>query len=307
MPTVLIVDDSATDRRLARGLLEMQPDVNVLQAPNGREALEQMELNVPDVVVTDLQMPELDGLQLVQRVHQEYPLIPVILMTAQGSEEIAVQALQAGAASYVPKRMLTDELWPRIQSVLTAARTHRGTTRLMNRVRSLEFSLENDLSLLTALAGFLQESLIARGLCDESERVRVGIALEEALLNAFYHGNLEVSSKLRDQDYSTFYEVARRRCQEPPYRDRRIEVRVDFDADRATFVVKDEGPGFEPSSLPDPRSPQYLERPSGRGVLLMRTFMDQVTYNERGNQVTLVKQRPAPSAPLQESAKEISS
>ena len=307
MPTVLIVDDSATDRRLARGLLEKQSDVTVLQAVNGREALQQMELNVPDIVVTDLQMPELDGLELVQRIHREYPLIPVILMTAQGSEEIAVHALQAGASSYVPKRMLNNELWPRVQSVLSAARTHRGTTRLMNRVHSLAFTLENDLSLLTALAGFLQDALIARGLCDEPERVRVGIALEEALLNAFYHGNLEVSSSLRDQDYVTFYEVARRRCDEFPYRDRRIEVRVEFESDRATFVIRDEGPGFNVSSLPDPTSPEYLERPSGRGVLLMRTFMDHVTYNERGNQVTLVKLRPASSAKSEEPAREISS
>lgn len=306
MPNVLIVDDSATDRRLARGLLEMQPDVTVLQAAHGREALEQMELNLPDVVVTDLQMPELDGLELVQRVHQEYPLIPVILMTAQGSEEIAVQALHAGAASYVPKRLMTDELWPRVQSVLTAARTHRGTTRLMNRVHSLTFSMENDLSLLTALTGFLQESLIARGLCDEAERVRIGIALEEALLNAYYHGNLEVSSTLRDQDYSTFYDVARRRCSEVPYRDRKILVRIDFEPEQAVFVIRDEGPGFDLSSLPDPRSPEYLERASGRGVLLMRTFMDQVTYNGRGNEVTLVKRRPVSSLKTEETAREVS-
>lgn len=307
MPTVLIVDDCATDRRLARGLLEMQPDVSVLQSSNGREALEQLELNVPDVVVTDLQMPELDGLELVRRIHQEYPLIPVILMTAQGSEEIAVQALQAGAASYVPKRLLTDELWPRVQSVLSAARANRGTTRLMNRVNSLTFSMENDLSLLTALAGFLQESLIARGLCDEAERVRIGIALEEALLNAYYHGNLEVSSELREHDYSSFYEVARQRCGEQPYRDRKIEVRIDFEADRAVFVIRDEGPGFDLSALPDPTSSEYLERASGRGVLLMRTFMDHVAYNERGNQVTLVKQRRPDSAKAEDSARELSS
>ena len=59
--------------------------------------------------------------------------------------------------------------------------------------------------------------------------------------------------------------------------------------EEAVFVVQDEGPGFDPSSLPDPTEPANLERVSGRGVLLMRTFMDEVSYNQVGNEVTLVK------------------
>ena len=306
MSTVLIVDDSATDRRLARGMLEQHPELQVLYAVNGRDALRQMELNVPDVVVTDLQMPEMNGLELTRRIKQEYPLIPVVLMTAQGSEEIAVQALQEGAASYVPKRLLAEDLGSRVLSVLAAARTHRGTTRLMNRVQSVSYVMENDLSLLTGLAGFLQESLFSRGLCDETERVRVGIALEEALLNAYYHGNLEVSSELRDRDYTTFYEVARKRCVEAPYWDRKIFVHAEFETNLAKFVIRDEGPGFDVSTLPDPTAPEFLERPSGRGILLMRTFMDEVRYNDRGNEVTLVKRRavPVPAAefPAQETS-----
>jgi len=54
-------------------------------------------------------------------------------------------------------------------------------------------------------------------------------------------------------------------------------------------VVRDEGSGFDPAALPDPTAPANLERVSGRGVLLLRTFMDEVIYNELGNAVTLVK------------------
>jgi len=55
--------------------------------------------------------------------------------------------------------------------------------------------------------------------------------------------------------------------------------------------VRDEGPGFDPASLPDPTDPANLDRPCGRGMLLMRTFMDNVIYNDRGNEVTLFKER----------------
>ena len=62
---------------------------------------------------------------------------------------------------------------------------------------------------------------------------------------------------------------------------------------QAIYVVRDEGPGFDPSSLPDPTDPANLDRPCGRGMLLMRTFMDNVIYNDKGNEVTLFKQREA--------------
>ena len=91
------------DRRLVGGILEKNPDWTIIYAVNGKEALEEIEKHIPDLVLTDMQMPEMNGLELVTAVKEEYPFIPVLLMTAQGSEEIAVQALRRGAASYVPE------------------------------------------------------------------------------------------------------------------------------------------------------------------------------------------------------------
>ena len=64
---------------------------------------------------------------------------------------------------------------------------------------------------------------------------------------------------------------------------------------QAMFIVTDSGDGFDPSSLPDPTNPANLARVSGRGVLLMRAFMDEIFYNSIGNGVTLVKRRQAGS------------
>ena len=77
-------------------------------------------------------MPEINGLQLVAAVRENYPKIPIILMTSQGSEEIAVQALQQGASSYVPKRLLMRYLWDTIEKVLKAAVEDRGQARLLH-------------------------------------------------------------------------------------------------------------------------------------------------------------------------------
>lgn len=291
MPTALVVDDLATDRRLAGGLLSREEGWSVIYACDGVEALEQLEAHVPDIVVTDMQMPEMDGLELVQEVCKRYPLIPIILMTAQGSEEIAVQALQLGAASYVPKRKLAQSLVETVERVHDALREQRTNTRILNRMARLEYELvlDTDLSLVLAAVAHLREGVTDMRICDEAERLRVGIALEEALLNAFYHGNLEISSSLKEIDHEAYHELAKKRCAEEPYCHRKIFVNARFTHSQAEYTIRDQGPGFDLSTLPDPHDPANLERPWGRGVLLMRTFLDEVNYNGTGNEVRLVK------------------
>ncbi len=294
MSTILIVDDLLADRRIAEGLLGIDESISVQHAVNGKDAMEQIELHIPDLVLTDLQMPEMDGLELVRAIRTDYPLIPTILMTAKGSEDIARQALAVGAASYVPKRHLAIDLLETVQRVIAASAVERTETRLMNRVVETTYKFENDLSLLSSVVAHMRLAVQQRRLCDETDAMRVATGLDEALLNAFYHGNLEISSKLKEEDHDAFYDLTKQRLQEAPYCDRCITVNVKFTSDQATFVISDEGPGFNPKALPDPTDPEFLERPSGRGMLLMRSFMDDISFNDKGNQVTLVKTRRQP-------------
>lgn len=297
---VLVVDDSAMDRKLAGGLITRQvPSSTVSFAGDGRAALEALASasELPDVVLTDLQMPELDGLALVRAVRQRHPHLPVVLMTAHGSEDIAVRALREGAASYVPKASLATELVSTLRAVLDVVRATRDEARLFSLVTLHEqrFELESDVSLVPALVGHLESALAHLGVCDETGCIQVSVALREALVNAMHHGNLEVSSALLEREGAYADAVARRRA-ESPYRERRVRVHARVSRDEATFVVIDEGPGFDPSTLPDPTDPQNLDKPSGRGLLLIQTFMDEVRHNERGNEITLVKRRGSPLA-----------
>ena len=131
MATVLIVDDSPLDRRLASRMLE-EIGLRVTCAEHGREALEKMGHSIPDMVLTDMQMPEMDGLQLVEEIGKRHPATPVIVMTAFGSEETAVVALQKGAASYVPKHNLARDLVNTVKNVLSVARAKRETRAMLD-------------------------------------------------------------------------------------------------------------------------------------------------------------------------------
>jgi serine/threonine-protein kinase RsbW len=90
------------------------------------------------------------------------------------------------------------------------------------------------------------------------------LALEEALVNAVRHGHRNDTRK-------------------------QVDVRFHISDSQLLIEVQDQGPGFDPDGLPDPLSPENLERPGGRGVFLMRNYMTWVQYNEAGNCVTLCK------------------
>lgn len=298
MTTILVVDDSPVDQRLAGRLLETRTGpagaeptgFAVVYAANGREALAVIARDAPAAVVTDLQMPELSGLDLVHLVRAKHPLVPVVLMTAHGSEEMAVQALQAGAASYVPKRVLARDLLPTVAAVVEAAQTRRDHDRLMRCLTRTEahFVLDNDPSLIPPLVGYLRDNVFRMSGSDDTGLVRVTMALREALVNAIEHGNLEMDSALRERDDNEYHRLADERRADPRYARRRVHVTARETPTEAVYVIRDEGPGFDTTKVPDPTDPANLEKPCGRGLLLIRAFMSEVRYNARGNEVTLV-------------------
>lgn len=292
MATVLVVDDNPLDRLLVGTLVQERAGWTAVYAEDGRQAMTHVRREPPDLVLTDLHMPEINGLELVQAIRRNHPAIPVILMTADGREDIAIEALQMGAASYVSKRNLARDLVLIIESVLQVTGVPHDHRRVPACLTASEFTfvLPNDTRLIQSLIGHLQDYMGQRNLLDQSEMIRVGTALYEVLVNAIEHGNLELDSDLREVDAGEPYKkLAEERRRQSPYRDRSVRVVARFTRDEAAFVVRDDGPGYNHANLPDPRDPANVEKSSGRGLLLIRTFMDVVRLNARGNEITLIK------------------
>jgi CheY-like chemotaxis protein/anti-sigma regulatory factor (Ser/Thr protein kinase) len=292
VPTVLIVDDNPSDRHLAARVVE-KVGMTTVFAVHGKEALAVMARSIPDVVLTDLLMPEMDGLELVQRIREDYETVPVILMTAHGSEEIAVKALLTGAANYVPKQNLSRDLVHTIRDVLTYASVKRDEQKALAcmEMADLHFVLGVEYGVHEPLVGYLQEQLKIWRLCKGADLIRVGTALHEAFVNAIEHGNLELDSDLRNDPDGAYQRLADQRRNALPYSNRLVHVQARLTGEEAAITLTDEGPGFDPSRLPDPTDPENIGKISGRGLLLIRTFMDEVRFNETGNEITLIKRR----------------
>lgn len=291
--TVLIVDDSAMDRHLAGAIVQKMGFWQASFATNGVEALKMLERQPPNIVLTDLLMPEMDGLELVTAIRAKYPLVPVILMTAHGSEDIAIQALQKGAASYVPKKSLSRDLGDTLEQVLVAGNSRLQEVRLLGHLDCHEtrFTLPNDTSLIPAMVAHIEQDIARLKLCDPNELLLLGVALHEAITNAMLHGNLELVSSLREKDEKAYYRLGVERRDREPYVHRRVYITTRFTRSELAFVIRDEGNGFDPGTLPNPTDPANLDKISGRGLLLIQTFMDRVAYNPNGTEITMIKRR----------------
>ena len=164
----------------------------------------------------------------------------------------------------------------------------------------IRYELENDSSLIPSLICQLLENITSLRLLDDSQLVPISVALSESLSNAIHHGNLELDSELRQEDESIYYELAEARKLMWPYCERRVHVLGSYSKERVKFVIRDDGPGFNTKKVEEPAEDDTEYRIGGRGLMMIRAFMDIAAHNEKGNEITLVKYSSAGQALLAE-------
>lgn len=115
---IVIVDDHEVVRLGLRSLLDRHPDFEVVaEAGNGREAIERVDAYEPDVVVLDIRLPGMSGVEVCQQITDKHPDIKVIMLTSYAEDEMLFAAIRAGAAGYVLKQIGGDDLTRAIESV----------------------------------------------------------------------------------------------------------------------------------------------------------------------------------------------
>ncbi len=135
-PTILIVDDEEKTRKVLK--IDLQDNYKVLLAKNGNEAVQLLKDNNVHLILSDLRMPDMDGLELLHFVQQKHPNIPVIIITAYGSVENAVEAMKMGAYDYILKPVKIDELEALIKKSLHFGRLINENIELKERLKIYE-------------------------------------------------------------------------------------------------------------------------------------------------------------------------
>jgi anti-sigma regulatory factor (Ser/Thr protein kinase)/CheY-like chemotaxis protein len=294
---LLVLAAQEHERQNVRAALANRPEWKLRFVATEKDALREVAAVPPTTLLMDMQDVEGSALDFLDTLRRKHSLVPVIVLIRREDAPV-FQALRHGAVNYVPWSCLDSELEEIVESVLLAGEVRRCKNRLLAHIQhhDMTFAIGNDTTLIPGIISLFQEMLVGIGICDTADSIRVNMAMEEALLNAIYHGNLEVSSRLRndpERGDEPYREEIDRRRRTPPYRDRRVQVRATFNPVEARFIITDQGPGFDPHSLPDPTDPANIELASGRGLLLIRTFMDEVKHNAVGNEITMVKRKPS--------------
>lgn len=271
---ILIVDDDPDIHRLLAAALSGANYV-IEDRYDGLEALSFLETHPCDLVITDVRMPGLDGLELLRRIHRIEPTVKVLVMTAESTPATVISSLRDQAVGYFSKPFSLDAVAEKVALALQAPALEDDIQVLSAIPQWIALQLRCKLEIADQLIPFLSE--LATDLSVQ-EREDVGTAFRELLMNAIEHGAGKDPGKT---------------------------VRVDYIRTARSMIYKilDPGEGFSFNDLPhaavsnQPDAPyRHFEvrdqlglRPGGFGILLTRHLADELIYNEKGNEVLLIK------------------
>lgn len=151
-PLILIADDNRDIREFLEQAVLTPAGYRVRSVGDGLSALTLARELLPDLVITDLQMPGLHGLDLVRRLRQDRPTLPVILMTSEGSEQVVIESLRAGAADYLAKPFEAEQMLAAVGRAMAEGRRWRAMEEEQAGARDSAASLERRLQELEALS-----------------------------------------------------------------------------------------------------------------------------------------------------------
>ena len=260
---------------------------SVISASTPALGLSTFDMTQPDIVVTDLFLPEQDGIMLVKQIHERRPTCPVVLLTDAGHGESTMAGLRAGALDYVQQPI--DEV--AFAQVLQRA-IHRLPTSVDDApgVERLEYVLVmgTDPSFVESTVTWLIQGT-AMGLM-ESRQLHLRAALQELVMNAVEHGCLELRyhDKIEAIEKDEYDELIQRRRQDARLRDRRVTIRAIYDKRQQvlTYQIADGGKGFNwKSRMKSSIDVCPTGDASGRGIFLAHSFFPDITYNDKGNEV----------------------
>lgn len=287
---VLIVEDDKASRLFLESLLESN-NYSFKSAANGIEGLNIFDEYKPDLVLTDIQMPIMDGLELLDAIRDKKSDTIVVIITAFGTENYAIQALHLGANNYLKKPVSGQELLSILKKYKAIVHSKYSPDalpgKLVNRKFRLEFKTEYN-----KIPKIVDKILVESALdFEDNIRINIELGLVELITNAIEHGNLAIDyhQKQKALNEGTIDDLFLERSNQSKYSDRKIIVDFYTDDKIIQWTITDEGAGFDWELLPDPTDEQHILELSGRGVFISKFLFDEVEFSEKGNVVTATK------------------
>lgn len=257
---ILIIDDHDD---LATSLAEVFSHTGhtVDIVPDRDSALLMGDIERFDIVITDLDVRSREA-DFALDMTEDPACLPTALTEVAVGQQL--KAFKLCAAHFRREPLDEEELKNLVATILDyKIRYVDLVENVADLLESIEFELPSTVSVMHIVLDYLMKRVEKLGVI-KPEESNLFVALDEAFVNAVKHGNKFDSNKL-------------------------VRISASVSKDEARFTVEDEGEGFDVKNIPDPLDPQNLFKTSGRGVLFIYNIMDEVSYNDRGNRLTMVK------------------
>ena len=260
--TILIVDDEEEIRTSLSKIVE-QLNLIPCTAKDGVDALILLTSEKVDLIITDLMMPQMDGLTFIVKSRQLNPRIPIAVISGYGDIKNATFALTRGAFNFITKPFTIREVENIIRKGLRLRELSLGTDKLLQNVRNkTEITIPSYSHLLPSVTFYILKECQWRGIDNENVLNNISVCSDEILTNALIHGNKENPDKT-------------------------ISVTLNFTSENMTFTVKDEGKGFDVKKFSHQLGKNHLAIPARRGLFIVEYLMDDISFNEKGNEITV--------------------
>ncbi len=258
---ILIIDDEEKIRSVLSKIVD-QLDLIPLAARDGLEALNLLQSKKIDLIITDLMMPQMDGLTFIVKSREINPRIPIAVISGYGDVKNATLALTRGAFNFITKPFTIKEVENIIRKGLRLRELSLGTDKLLQNVKNrTETTIPSYPHLLPSAIFYIIKECQWRGIDNGNLLNNISVCTDEILTNALVHGNGGDPKK-------------------------NISITLNFDAEKFTLTVKDEGEGFDVKKFSRQLKENHLDIPSKRGLFIVEYLMDEVSFNTKGNQIT---------------------
>lgn len=287
---ILIVEDDFGSREFLYSLIKLE-GYDVKQASNGEEGLEVYKEYHPDLVISDIQMPKMDGLEMLSQLRSDKSDAIFIITTAFGSEDYAIEALRLGANNYLKKPIDKRSLLGLIKKYKSIVDSRTLAKKAEGRVVEKELKIEFDTHFehISSIVSQLISEISLK--IDDSDKTNIELGLDELITNSIEHGNLDISyeEKVEAVDKNTLVDLYNQRLGDPELAKRKVIVNYIQKPGYSEWLITDEGKGFDWKSIPDPTQGAQLMELNGRGIFITNFLFDEMEYLGRGNQVRVRK------------------
>ncbi len=299
MGLVLLINSEKKSRdRVSESFKRWIPhgySVKMISKPE--RALESLNFDLPEVVILNCNDPSMSFLEIVEEVKKDawlhsFGIIGLYDSETQDEKMIAEAFGQLNLLVLLDRSRTVSHLAKAVSIILENKQLifQRELSTHLSDISSGSFEIENDPLAVPIYAGIAVTNLVQQGGFNPEQKYNLQLALAELLINGIEHGNCGISYEEKNENLGSgksVVDIVNEKCLDPIIASRRVHFEWENRTGSSSFIIRDEGDGFDVSKMREDVQNQDQLRPHGRGIRMAEMFSRSLEYNEKGNQVTL--------------------